>query len=123
MAAGGALAIAFECIAETDLGDEMADDVEGLLPRLEELARDSHKFRAKRERKLQRATFRDILKYFEVGKKMDFVFFFLHVILRNGELSTHHPSKHSQKLIVTCCQHCDLFLSQFPVGNFTTAPR
>ncbi|KAI8429278.1 hypothetical protein MSG28_007779 [Choristoneura fumiferana] len=63
MAAGTALAIAFESIAETD-GDESAF-VEQLLPRLDELARDSNKFRAKKERKLQRATFRDILKYFE----------------------------------------------------------
>ncbi|XP_063378932.1 interferon-related developmental regulator 2 [Cydia fagiglandana] len=65
MAAGGALAIAYECIAETDAGDDAAEYVDSLLPRLDELARDSHKFRAKKERKLQRATFRDILKYFE----------------------------------------------------------
>ncbi|XP_063532617.1 interferon-related developmental regulator 2 [Cydia strobilella] len=65
MAAGGALAIAYECIAETEAGDDASDYVDSLLPRLDELARDSHKFRAKKERKLQRATFRDILKYFE----------------------------------------------------------
>ncbi|XP_061709869.1 interferon-related developmental regulator 2 isoform X2 [Cydia pomonella] len=65
MAAGGALAIAYECVLDTEAGDSAAEHVASLLPRLDELARDSHKFRAKKERKLQRATFRDILKYFE----------------------------------------------------------
>ncbi|XP_049866421.1 interferon-related developmental regulator 2-like [Pectinophora gossypiella] len=64
MAAGGALAIAHECTSEPDAsGDDAL--IADLLPRLQELARDSHKYRAKRDRKLQRATFRDILKYFE----------------------------------------------------------
>ncbi|CAF4904645.1 unnamed protein product [Pieris macdunnoughi] len=66
MAAGGAVAIAYERVTDDDEeGDE--EWVEMVLPRLEDLARDSHKFRAKRDRKVQRATFRDILKYFEEG--------------------------------------------------------
>ncbi|XP_059052359.1 interferon-related developmental regulator 2 [Achroia grisella] len=66
LAAGGALAIAHEHITGADEEEEVEDeDVEELLPRLEQLARDSHKYRAKRDRKLQRATFRDVLKYFE----------------------------------------------------------
>ncbi|CAG4976822.1 unnamed protein product [Colias eurytheme] len=64
MAAGGALAVAHE--RATDDGEEWSVGEE-LAPRLHELACDSHKFRAKRDRKLQRATFRDILKYFEEG--------------------------------------------------------
>ncbi|CAH2106963.1 unnamed protein product [Euphydryas editha] len=65
MAAGGALAVAHERARGDD--DEFEWDDSGVLPRLERLARDSHKYRAKRDRKLQRATFRDILKYFEEG--------------------------------------------------------
>ncbi|CAH0700213.1 unnamed protein product [Spodoptera exigua] len=69
MAAGTALAIAYETVTDDDgSAESLTDLVDGLLPRLSELARDSHKFRAKRDRKLQRATFRDILKYFEEGE-------------------------------------------------------
>ncbi|XP_028177309.1 interferon-related developmental regulator 2 [Ostrinia furnacalis] len=57
LAAGSAVAIAHECT-----GVEACEEV---LARLGELAKDSHKFRAKRDRKVQRATFRDILKYME----------------------------------------------------------
>uniref|UniRef100_S4PFB9 Interferon-related developmental regulator 1 n=3 Tax=Pararge aegeria TaxID=116150 RepID=S4PFB9_9NEOP len=65
LAAGGALAIAHERACGDDERFAWAEDE--LLPKLEQLARDSHKFRAKRDRKVQRATFRDILKYFEEG--------------------------------------------------------
>ncbi|KAJ8733029.1 hypothetical protein PYW07_015628 [Mythimna separata] len=69
MAAGGALAIAYETVSDDDDSENpLAPHVDVLLPRLTELARDSHKFRAKRDRKIQRATFRDILKYFEEGE-------------------------------------------------------
>ncbi|KAF9800528.1 hypothetical protein SFRURICE_005204 [Spodoptera frugiperda] len=70
MAAGTALAIAYEAVTDEDGATEPAITalVDAMLPRLSELARDSHKFRAKRDRKLQRATFRDILKYFEEGE-------------------------------------------------------
>ncbi|XP_048485019.1 interferon-related developmental regulator 1 isoform X1 [Plutella xylostella] len=63
MAAGGALAIAYELIEECF--DDPQQHIEDMLPRLRELVKDSCKFRAKRDRKIQRATFRDILKYFE----------------------------------------------------------
>ncbi|KAM3961594.1 LOW QUALITY PROTEIN: interferon-related developmental regulator 1 [Aphomia sociella] len=66
LAAGGALAVAHEHVTPDEEADEPdAPHVAPLLPRLQQLARDSHKYRAKRDRKLQRATFRDILKYFE----------------------------------------------------------
>ncbi|XP_022816060.1 interferon-related developmental regulator 1 isoform X2 [Spodoptera litura] len=70
MAAGTALAIAYETVTDEDGATDPAVTalVDAMLPRLTELARDSHKFRAKRDRKLQRATFRDILKYFEEGE-------------------------------------------------------
>ncbi|XP_047020068.1 interferon-related developmental regulator 2 isoform X1 [Helicoverpa zea] len=69
MAAGGALAIAYETVTDEDDSDSpLSAEVDELLPRLTELARDSHKYRAKRDRKIQRATFRDILKYFEEGE-------------------------------------------------------
>ncbi|CAG9784810.1 unnamed protein product [Diatraea saccharalis] len=64
MAAGGALAIVHERITDPE-ESTVAPYVEQVLPLLEQLARDSHKYRAKRDRKVQRATFRDILKYFE----------------------------------------------------------
>ncbi|CAH0626851.1 unnamed protein product [Chrysodeixis includens] len=69
MAAGTALAIAYETVTDDDgsVDNALAAHVEQILPRLTELARDSHKYRAKRDRKVQRATFRDILKFFEEG--------------------------------------------------------
>lgn len=72
MAAGVALAVAYETVTDGEDGAEpaLAAHVDELLPRLSELARDSHKYRAKRDRKIQRATFRDILKYFEVWTRL-----------------------------------------------------
>ncbi|CAH2992399.1 unnamed protein product [Chilo suppressalis] len=63
LAAGGALAIAHEHTADPDGPEE--EYVAEIIPQLLQLTKDSHKYRAKRDRKLQRATFRDILKYFE----------------------------------------------------------
>ncbi|XP_050676054.1 interferon-related developmental regulator 2 [Leptidea sinapis] len=70
MAAGGAIAIAHELITEPDeeVSSWSVTAEELVVPRLEELARDSHKYHAKRDRKVQRATFRDIIKYFEEGE-------------------------------------------------------
>ncbi|KAL0891829.1 hypothetical protein ABMA27_015093 [Loxostege sticticalis] len=65
LAAGSAIAIAHERVTDDSESSTVPAYVERVLPRLTELARDSHKFRAKRDRKLQRATFRDILKYME----------------------------------------------------------
>ena len=39
--------------------------VELIIPRLQELAKDSHKYHAKKDRKVQKSSFRDILKYIE----------------------------------------------------------
>lgn len=45
--------------------DFLDDYLPELIDATKKLATDSHKFRAKRDRKTQRATFRDILRYFE----------------------------------------------------------
>lgn len=65
LSAGEALALVFE------IGREFhADFAEDLVPdfveSLRQLATDSHKYRAKKDRKQQRATFRDVLHYIEV---------------------------------------------------------
>ena len=39
--------------------------MELIIPRLQELAKDSHKYHAKKDRKVQKSSFRDILKYIE----------------------------------------------------------
>lgn len=64
MAAGEALALVFE------LGRSCRDDfaenyIDELVDALHQLATDSNKHRAKKDRKAQRATFRDILNYIE----------------------------------------------------------
>ena len=65
LSAGEALAVIFE------LGRDFCDDYEqewamDLVDELKELATDSNKYRAKKDRKQQRASFRDILRYIEV---------------------------------------------------------
>ena len=65
LSAGEALAIIFE------LGRDFSDDYEqdwslDLIEILKDLATDSNKYRAKKDRKQQRANFRDILRYIEV---------------------------------------------------------
>ncbi|XP_057655173.1 interferon-related developmental regulator 2 isoform X1 [Diorhabda carinulata] len=64
LAAGEALSLIFE------LGREECDDFEenfalDVTENLKQLATDSHKYRAKKDRKQQRATFRDILQFIE----------------------------------------------------------
>ncbi|KOX78974.1 Interferon-related developmental regulator 1, partial [Melipona quadrifasciata] len=64
LSAGEALAIIFE------LGRDFSDDYEqdwslDLIEILKDLATDSNKYRAKKDRKQQRANFRDILRYIE----------------------------------------------------------
>lgn len=64
MAAGEALALIFEVgRAENDEFEE--DFAEDVSETLKQLATDSHKYRAKKDRKQQRATFRDILQFIE----------------------------------------------------------
>jgi len=66
LSAGEALAVIFE------LGRDFSCDYEqdwalDLVEILKELATDSNKYRAKKDRKQQRANFRDILRYIEVN--------------------------------------------------------
>lgn len=45
--------------------DAVIDLAEALIPRLQELSKDSHKYRSKKDRKEQKSSFRDILKTME----------------------------------------------------------
>jgi len=67
MAAGEIIAVVLEQMKEFDSADEWEPDGE-LLMKLKELATDSHKFRAKKDRKTQRSVFRDIIRYIEVSE-------------------------------------------------------
>ncbi|XP_059618909.1 interferon-related developmental regulator 2 [Phlebotomus argentipes] len=64
MAAGEAIALALECgrVHDEEFMDEHLPE---LIEMTKQLATDSNKFRAKRDRKTQRATFRDVLRYIE----------------------------------------------------------
>ncbi|XP_050314662.1 interferon-related developmental regulator 1 [Anthonomus grandis grandis] len=64
MAAGEALALVYELGREED-EDFEEDFAVDLIETLKQLATDSHKYRAKKDRKQQRATFRDILLFIE----------------------------------------------------------
>lgn len=66
MAAGEALALVFE-MGRTHCSDFQEDATPQLVDRLRQLATDSHKYRAKKDRKTQRSSFRDILHYVEDG--------------------------------------------------------
>ena len=65
MAAGEIIAVMLEQMKDYDCADEWEPDDDVLL-KLKELATDSHKFRAKKDRKTQRSVFRDIIRYIEV---------------------------------------------------------
>lgn len=65
MAAGEMIAVVLEQLKEYDNSDEWEPD-DDLILKLKELATDSHKFRAKKDRKTQRSVFRDIIRYVEV---------------------------------------------------------
>ena len=66
LSAGEALAVIFELGRDTteDYEQQWADEV--LVDVLAQLATDSNKYRAKKDRKQQRASFRDILHYIQV---------------------------------------------------------
>lgn len=66
VACGEIIALIFECgrAFEEDFLDPFVPE---LIELTTELAKDSQKFRAKRERKAQRASFRDVLRYLEVS--------------------------------------------------------
>lgn len=68
MAAGEALALIYE-IGREENEDFEEDFAVDLIETLKQLATDSHKYRAKKDRKQQRATFRDILQFIEVSIK------------------------------------------------------
>lgn len=73
LSAGEALAVIFE------LGRDFSCDYEqnwalDLIEILKELATDSNKYRAKKDRKQQRANFRDILRYIEVSSYIVWLF-------------------------------------------------
>lgn len=64
IAAGEAVVVLYESAYDHD--DEASlEMVELIIPRLQELAKDSHKYHAKKDRKVQKSSFRDILKYIE----------------------------------------------------------
>lgn len=66
LAAGEALALIYESGREEN--EEFEDDFAlDLIESLKQLATDSHKYRAKKDRKQQRATFRDILQFIQVS--------------------------------------------------------
>lgn len=64
MAVGEIIAVMLEQLR--DFGNEIWQPDENLISKLKELATDSHKFRAKKDRKTQRSVFRDIIRYIEV---------------------------------------------------------
>jgi len=64
ISAGDAIAIFYEIIRELDDNFE-GDNIDELCDKLKQLATDSHKYRAKKERKQQRSSFRDVMKAIE----------------------------------------------------------
>ncbi|CAH1982064.1 unnamed protein product [Acanthoscelides obtectus] len=64
MSAGEALALVYELGRNND-EDFEEDFAMDITETLKQLATDSHKYRAKKDRKQQRATFRDILQFIE----------------------------------------------------------
>lgn len=67
MAAGEVIALLYEQ-GRTHDTDFCSDYTEELVGKLRQLATDSHKYRAKKDRKTQRSSFRDIVQYVEVRK-------------------------------------------------------
>ncbi|XP_076340105.1 interferon-related developmental regulator 1-like [Tachypleus tridentatus] len=70
IAAGEAIAILYEVIREESVDFEI-DNIENLCETLRQLATDSHKFRAKKDRRQQRSSFRDVLRAVEEGEAPD----------------------------------------------------
>ena len=68
IATGEAVVVLYESAYDHD--EDFANYlVENLIPRLQELAKDSHKYRSKKDRKEQKSSFRDILKTVEEGEE------------------------------------------------------
>jgi len=66
ISAGEAIALLYDLAREVDEQFE-GDDIDMLISKLKDLATDSNKYRAKKDRKQQRSSFRDILKGVEEG--------------------------------------------------------
>lgn len=70
MAAGEAIAVLIEQSRQYNSDEDDDNDdwepSEELIQKLHQLSTDSHKYRAKKDRKMQRSSFRDILRYVEV---------------------------------------------------------
>lgn len=64
MTAGETIALVMECGRSED-EDFLEDFIPDIIDATKVLATDSHKYRAKKDRKTQRATFRDVLRYVE----------------------------------------------------------
>lgn len=75
MAAGETIALAYELGREHNEDFQRANTPQ-LADKLRQLATDSHKYRAKKDRKQQRSSFRDILHYVEVSVPVNY---FIHV--------------------------------------------
>lgn len=65
MAAGEIIALILES-GRSYNEDFLEDYLDDLIDVVKNLATDSHKYRAKRDRKTQRAIFRDVLRYLQV---------------------------------------------------------
>lgn len=80
MSAGEIIALILE--SGRSYNEDFLDDyLEELIEAVKNLATDSHKYRAKRDRKTQRAIFRDVLRYLEVKLTcIFFVFIFLNIL-------------------------------------------
>lgn len=89
MAAGEAIALVLECGRSHD--DTFMDEhVDELVERTKELATDSHKYRAKRDRKTQRATFRDVVRFIEEDESPEISVRFGQEQLVIGSWAVHH---------------------------------
>lgn len=85
MAVGEALALIYESGREEDLSFE-EDFAFNVADTLKQLATDSHKYRAKKDRKQQRATFRDILQFIEVVLLIYYLILFIYFFFQNDNV-------------------------------------
>ncbi|XP_076363065.1 interferon-related developmental regulator 1-like [Tachypleus tridentatus] len=70
IAAGETIAVLYEVMREIDEEFE-GDNIDELCVKLQQLATDSQKFRAKKDRRQQRSSFRDVLRAVEEGESPD----------------------------------------------------
>ncbi|XP_017130297.1 interferon-related developmental regulator 1 [Drosophila elegans] len=89
MAAGETIALILESGRAHD-DDFLEEHIPELSEAVKQLATDSHKYRAKRDRKAQRATFRDVLRYLEEDISPEISIRFGHESLTLDAWSIHH---------------------------------